>query len=342
MKKFISMFCILAVLLFAFAACANNSTESTTEPTYTPAPVHTPAAETTPQPTDIPSYDYSTEYTPDSVATIIYDREGFPVTLPAQMDRLISIGPSNTEILAELGFASQIIATDMFSDNVPGIQPGISVLDMMALDLEHIIYLEPDIVFVTGMTRVGGEDPLAVVSNMGISVIHMPISTSIADIKEDILFIASVVDAIDKGYAIVTEMTREIDRISAIGQTITDRRTVYFEISPAPFMVSFGTGTFLHEMIELVGAVNIFGDQEGWLAVSDEALLEINPDVILTSVDFIDDPIADITERSGWNAITAIQNGDIFIIDTDASNRPSHNIIVALREIAEAIYPGKF
>jgi len=334
MKKF--MFCILAMLLFAFAACANDNTESTTEPTYTPA------AETTSEPTGIPAYDYNTEYMPDPVAIIIYDREGFPVTLPAQMDRIISIGPSNTEVLTALGFAGQIIATDTFSDNIPGIQPGISVLNMMALDLEYIIYLEPDIVFVTGMTRVGGEDPLIVVSNMGISVIHMPTSTSIAEIKEDIRFMATVVDAAGAGNAIIAEMAHEIDRIRAIGETITDRRTVYFEISPAPHMFSFGRGTFLHEMIELVGAINVFGDQEGWLGVSDEALLEINPDVILTSVNFLDDPVADIVDRPGWNVITAVENDDIFVIDTDASNRPSHNIVIALREIAEAVYPGKF
>jgi len=340
MKKRISMFCILAILLFAFTACVNNSAEDTTEPTYTPASVYTPAAETAPEPTDIPSYDYATEYVPAQI--VIYDREGFPVTLPSQIYRIISIGPSNTEILAELGLSGQIIATDTFSDNVPGIQPGISIFDMMALDLEYMIYLEPDIIFVTGMTRVGGEDPLSVVSDMGISVIHMPTSTSIADIKEDIRFMATVVGEVDKGDATVAEMTSEIDRIRAIGETITDRRTVYFEISPAPFMFSFGTGTFLHEMIELVGADNVFGDQMGWLGVSDEALLEINPDVILTSVNFLDDPIADIVERPGWSVITAVQNGDIFIIDTDASNRPSHHIVIALREIAEAVYPGKF
>jgi iron complex transport system substrate-binding protein len=137
-------------------------------------------------------------------------------------------------------------------------------------------------------------------------------------------------------------MAEEIERIRVIGESITTRRTVYFEISPAPHMFSFGTGTFLHEMIELVGAINIFGDQEGWIGVADEVLLGLNPDVIITSVNFIDDPIDEIINRPGWSNITAVANGDIFLVDTDSSNRPSQNIIYALREIAIAIYPDKF
>ena len=305
MKNFFGIFIIIMVTTIAFAACANNAT--------------------------------------DPAQLTIYDREGFPVTLPSQLDRIISIGPSNTEVLVELGFGGQIIATDTFSGNVPGIQPGISIFNMMALDLEHIIYLNPDIVFVTGMAKVGGDnDPLSVVSDMGITVIYMPSSASIADIKDDIMFLATVVDELDKGGALVANMIRQLDHIRAIGETITDTRTVYFEISPAPHLVSFGTGTFLHEMIELVGAVNILGDQSGWIAISDEFIFDKNPDVILTSVNFIDDPIGDIVNRPGWDGVTAVQNGDVFIICTDASNRPSHNIIRALMEIAEAVYPGKF
>ena len=280
-------------------------------------------------------------YRPPS-AGISYDREGFPITLPDEINTIISIGPSNTEILVALGFGDKIIVTDAFSDNVEGIAYGISVLDMMALDAEFIINAQPDIIFVTGMTRVGGEDPLSLVSNVGISVIYMPHGTSLEDIIEDIRFIAAVMGAEAAGEDIIANMQAEIDEIRRIGETISTRRTVYFEISPAPWMVSFGSGTFLNEMIEIVGAENVFGEQEGWISVSDEVILTLNPDVILTSVNFLDDPIADIMNRAGFNVITAVQNGHVFQIDTDASNRPSHNVTRALREIAEAVFPEYF
>ena len=273
----------------------------------------------------------------------IIDREGFPITIPTEIETIVSIGPSNTEIIVGLGFMDKIIQADLHSADIPGLAEGIASMELMSPDLERIINLDPDIVFVIGMTRVqGDDDPLRQVSDVGIAVIYMPTSTSIADIKEDIRFIASVLGADEKGEELVAGMTNEIERIRAIGESITDRRTVYFEISPAPHMFSFGSGTFLNEMIEVIGAINIFADQEGWIGVADEVLLEANPDVILTSVNFMDDPEGEIMSRPGWDAITAVQNGDVFTIDTASSNRQSHNIIRALREMAEAIYPGKF
>jgi iron complex transport system substrate-binding protein len=108
-------------------------------------------------------------------------------------------------------------------------------------------------------------------------------------------------------------------------------------------MWGVGGGSFSHEMIEIVGAVNIFANYDySFFAVSEEILLEANPDVILTSTDSIDDPIGEIMERPGFGTITAVQNGNVFKIDVNASSRPSQNIIIALRQIAEAVYPEYF
>jgi iron complex transport system substrate-binding protein len=63
---------------------------------------------------------------------------------------------------------------------------------------------------------------------------------------------------------------------------------------------------------------------------------------VLTSVNYIDDPIGEIKSRPGWENITAIQNDDVYYIDTDASNRPSHHIVKALRMMAKAVYPDRY
>jgi len=269
------------------------------------------------------------------------DREGYAITLPEKINRIVSIGPSNTEILAGLGFANLITAADIYSADIAGLSPNtLTELDMMALDAEYIVSLMPDIIFITGMARGGtGDNPLAPVSAAGISVIYMPTSGSIAAIMEDIRFIAAVMNAGDTGETLISNMQTEINKIKEISKTITETRTVYFEISPAPWMYSFGTGTFLNEMIELTGAENIFKNQTGWLSVSDESLLASNPDVILTSTDFLEDPAGEIMGRPGFDAITAVLNGNVRRIDANSSSRPSQNITKALREIAKAVYP---
>jgi len=333
MRRNIGIFLGLLVMVLALAACGAGD-----NPTATPSP----PAQTTPAPADThtPSPESPAQDTRERPGV---DREGFAITLPGEINTIISIGPSNTEVLVALGFGDKIISADRHSDNVEGIAEGVAVLDLLSLDAEFVLELNPDIVLVTGMTRVFGDDhPLRLVTEAGIAVIYMPTSMSIAEIMEDIRFIAAVMDAHGAGEDIIADMQTEIDAIREIAATISETRTVYFEISPAPTMWTLGANTFIHEMIELVGAVNIFADEDGWLGVADEVLLEASPDVIITSVNHIDDPVAEIMSRPGWDAITAVRNGDVFQVDTNYTNRQSHNIIIGLREIAVAIYPNYF
>ncbi len=73
-----------------------------------------------------------------------------------------------------------------------------------------------------------------------------------------------------------------------------------FEIAALPNIYSFGQETFLHEMIELIGAKNAFADEESWISVSEEAAVAKNPDVILTNVSYIEDSVGEILARTGW------------------------------------------
>ena len=270
------------------------------------------------------------------------DREGNPITLPKKIDRVMSMGPSNTEILAALGFADKIVAADTYSAGVEGLADDIPLFSMMTPDGERIIHLEPDVIFVTGMSKVGGIDQFEVVSDTGICVLYIPVSSSIDGIKADIRFIAEVMGAVEKGNKIIAEMEETIDGITKIADTITDRKTVYFEVSDESFLYSFGRGVFLNEMLEMIGAKNILADRKQWVSITGEAILEKNPDVILTNNGYTDKAVDAILSRPGWDVLTAVQNGNVYYIDTITSSRPSHNIVKALQEMAKAVYPDKY
>jgi len=256
--------------------------------------------------------------------------------------RVISLGPNVTEILVALGLEDTLVAIDEHAADIPGLPDGLPQLSIMPIDAEQLIALAPDIIFAAGLVRAEGDDPFSVVTAAGVTIVDIPSSDSIEGIMEDIRLIAETLDISASGEILVAQMEQAIDEIRAISETITDRQTVYFEISAAPFMFSFGRGTFLHEMVELVGAYNVFADDGEWVSVADEAILAVNPDVILTNVSYLDDPISEIMSRPGWEVMAAVQNGRIYQISTNASSRPSHNIVVALWEMAAAIYPGYF
>ena len=310
---------------------ATTTAQTTTAQTTAAAQTTTTTLETT-----------ATQTTTAAAPPIDRDREGNPITLPESIERLIVMGPSNTETIIALGCADKIIATDEYSEGLTGLPPDLPLFSMRTPDGEQIIALEPDVLIVTGMSKAGGDDPFKTVSDAGVCVIYIPSSSSIEGIIDDIRYVAEVMGVQAAGEQIIEDMENEIETIRAAGLTVTDKKTVYFEISAAPYMYSFGSGVFLNEMIELIGAINILGDQVSWISVSDEAVLAANPDVILTSVNYIDDPIGELMSRDGWEEITAVRNGDIYYISTNYSNRPNHNIVKALAEMANAIYPDLF
>ena len=118
---------------------------------------------------------------------------------------------------------------------------------MMSPDIEQLIALDPDFIFATGMMMVEGTDPFVPVKDLGIEVAYVPSSESIEEIYEDILFTAQVLNEEEKGQEIIDNMKSEIESIKEIGDTITDKKTVYFEIAAAPNMVSFNEGVFRNE-----------------------------------------------------------------------------------------------
>ena len=76
--------------------------------------------------------------------------------------------------------------------------------------------------------------------------------------------------------------------------------------------------------------------------MSEEAALSLNPDVILTSTDYIEDPIGEILGREGWENVTAVANKAVYPISSQTSNQPNQHIVEALIDMAKAVYPEAF
>ncbi len=273
----------------------------------------------------------------------ITDREGTKVSIPNKIDKIISTAPSNTEVIVDLGLGNKLVAVDKYSSDVPGISEDLTKIDFSNPDAEAIIGLNPDIIIASGHNKTGSsEDPFKLVKEAGIPVVYIPSSESIKGIYEDIEFIANILNVENKGNELVNDMKSKIDEIANIGKNITDKKSVYFEISPAPSLFTFGQGTFLNEMIEIIGAKNIFADEKGWISPSAESVIDKNPDIIFTNVDYTENPIKEIETRDGFENISAVKNNSVYQIDKNSSSRPSQNIILALSQMAESIYPDKY
>ncbi|MDR0301268.1 MAG: helical backbone metal receptor [Treponema sp.] len=270
----------------------------------------------------------------------ITDRSGRTVTIKTSINRIVSTAPSNTEIIYDLQQAHKLVAIDRHSANIAGISEVLPKLDFFYPDAEVIINLEPDIIIASGHNATGtGEDPFRLLREMGIPVVYISMSKSIDEIYNDIAFIADILYAEKEGEHLINSMKAQVTEILQKASGIESRKAVYFEISTAPDMMTFGKDSFIDDMISVIGARNIFENDNWFIMPSAEAVITRNPDVILTNVNYIDDPIGEIKNRPGFTHINAVINNRIYQIDNDSSSRPSSRIIPALRQMSQAVYP---
>lgn len=265
---------------------------------------------------------------------MITDPEGNQVSVPIEVERIIVSVPSVAEILIELGVGDKIVGVHNYMEDHEGLADDVAKIDFINLDTESVLGLQPDIIIATPYNK----DKLTILEESGVPVVYIPNATSIDGIYTSIEFIADITNQVSEGNEIINNMKTEINTIKDIANTITEKKTVYFEVEPGTFYTT-GSDTFVHEIIELVGAKNIFEDESGWFSAIDESIVAANPDVIISNYIYIENPIQEILLREGWEEMDAIIGGNVYLVDANSTSRPSHNIIKAVKEMAKLIYP---
>lgn len=278
----------------------------------------------------------------------IVDRSGNTISLPSEINTIVSLSASNTRILIDLGLGSKIIACDDYSYAYyqNDLNSDIMTFDMMAPDLEALSSLNPSLIFTTGMTSYSGEDYFKTLRQMGIAICDIPTSISIEEIMNDILFIGECVGKKSEAQTIVDEANTRIEEARQIGESISDKKTVLFLLSiPSsdyPAVYSVGGNTFLNEMIEIIGCENVLSSMDSWQNITLEDAISYNPDVIITNDSYTPDPINSIASLPGFENVTAVINNEIYLIDSNNSSEPNHHIVDSIYEMGELIYEDAF
>lgn len=273
---------------------------------------------------------------------ILKDRTGKKINLPKKPTKIVSLAPSITQVIVDLGEKDKLIATDIESTKIVSGLKKLPQFDMMSVDVERLIALKPQIVYITDLNQGASPDSWQQIEKAGITVVKIPTSHSIKDIKQDVAFIAKSLNKAKSGQQLVNQMDQELAKIRKIGKKITKKKKVYVEISPLPELYSFGHDVYLDEMLTMIGAENIFSDQKGWLPVNEETIIKRQPDVILTNVNTRANAVNEILNRRNWQTIPALKNQQVYQIDPISSSLPNQHITKALKEMAKAIYPQEY
>ncbi|MBU9721028.1 MULTISPECIES: ABC transporter substrate-binding protein [Bacillaceae] len=266
----------------------------------------------------------------------VTDDLGDAFTFEEVPETVVSLTPSNTEILFALGQGDKVVGVTEY-DNYPEEALDIeNVSDALHINEERIIELDPDVIFAY---TIGNQELLQSIKAAGIPVFVISDALTIDDVYNDIIQIAEVMGVEEQGEALVQDIQAEMEEVEQLVNSVEETPSVYFEISPSPDIYTIGANTFQQAVLEAAGVENVFGDVEGWIPVNEEDVVERNPDIIITTVNFTDDPEGEIMSRSGWSGITAVENGEVFLVDSDIMSRPGPRIGQAVRILAETVYP---
>ena len=322
---------LVVFLALSIAGCAPAATPTpTTVPTLAPTPIP-------PTPTAVPP---TTAPTP----IILTDVAGRKVTLAGIPQRIISLAPSNTEILFALGLGPKVVAVDDFSD-YPSEAKTLPKIGGTSgkYNFEQIVALKPDLVLAAEITS---PETIQKLQDLKLTVAVISVTkTSFDSILNDITLVGQMTGQVEQAKGLTRAMQQKIDAIQARVATAKTQPRVYWELDasdPAkPFTV--GPGNFVNDLITLAGGVNVFGTaSQPYPQISIEQVVAANPQVIILSDAAYGVTVDSVLKRSGWENIDAVRNKQVYPIDSNLTNRPGPRIVDGFEAVAQLIHPELF
>ncbi len=264
-----------------------------------------------------------------------FDDLGRLVAINGTPQRIVSLAPSNTEILFALGLGDKVVGVTDYCDYPPEALEKEKVGGYADPDIEKLVALNPDLILVAHGT------PMDVIDTMvGLGLTLFGIKTSdLDDALNDIRRIGEITDTELEAQALTSEMAVRIQAVTNQTEELEQRPRVFYIVWHDPLWTA-GSGTFIHELIEKGGGVNICGNLTGYPTISIEEVVARNPEVIITS------SWPSVYEwamnETALNATDARQNGRVFACDDNLVQRPGPRLVQGLEWFAHFIHPEIF
>ena len=315
---------IPVLLIVLLAACA-------------PAPASTPGstvgASLSPSaaPSDPPAYPVT-----------LTDDAGRSVTIGAGPERIVSLAPSNTEIVCALDACDLIVGVTAFDDYPPEVADVDSVVAMDQVDVEAVVAAEPDLVIAAGNEFT----PTAVIEQLtGLGLVVLTLyPESLDEIYSDIELVGRALDSDEAARTLVEDMKSRVEAVRAAVADLERPRTFYEVAVFEGAIYTAGAGSFLASLIETAGGEPITGDALS-TSIEIEDLVAADPELILLGDASYDSTITaeSVAARPGWQTMTAVADGRVVpVVEDIVITRPGPRIVDGLEALARAIHPDAF
>lgn len=245
--------------------------------------------------------------------------------------RIVSLNPATTELLLALGAVDRLVGRTSWDLYSPAVRRVPDLGNGIRPNIEAVLETRPDLVILYG-----SEDNVIAAQRLrgaGVATLSLKLDR-IAQFERAALLVGAAVGREDRARAVVDSVHRTLDSVrSAVAGKARPR--AFWHVWDAP-IITIGRGSFLHELLEIAGGENVYGDVEAPSPrVELEDIAQRDPSIVLAGPD----GARRIRSDQRWRAVRAVRNGRVMVVDTNLVARPSVRLGEAAVSLARLLHP---
>ncbi|EAC2498136.1 ABC transporter substrate-binding protein [Listeria monocytogenes] len=256
----------------------------------------------------------------------VKDATGNTITLEEAPTKIVSLMPSNTEILFALDLGDKVKGVTAY-DDYPKEAQKVEKVTSTSVDTEKIIAIKPDLVLGHESMLATEKDAYQLLKDAGINVFVVPDATDLKAAEKSIITVGKLTGKEKEAKEVTDSMEEQKVTIEKKAKELKTSPKVWIEISPD--LYTAGKGTFMNEMLELAGGTNVV-TESGFIPYNEEKVVELQPDIILS---VYPDAKATIQKRAAWKDIPAVKNDKIYEMDANKLSRPGPRLLEGAADI---------
>jgi iron complex transport system substrate-binding protein len=274
----------------------------------------------------------SSNQTAQSGGIKVTDDAGRTVTIAQTPNRIVSLAPSITEDLYALGLGDRVVGTTTYCNYPPAANNTTKVGGFSTPNMEKIVSLKPDIVFVGGLNN---ETTISALDSYGIPAVVIDPKT-LTDILDNLSLIGKITGTTGNSSALVANLTQRLNQSNAKSNA-TQTRVLYL-VWYDPIM-SAGTNTFEGDIIARAGGINVatLANIGEYGTMSKESIVALNPSVIIANSAMNSTAIEQVKSDPALTTVDAVKNGKVYVLNSDVITRPGPRAFDAMDQVIEMI-----
>jgi iron complex transport system substrate-binding protein len=257
---------------------------------------------------------------------------------PPPPRRIISLSPAHTEAIYQLGEEDKLVGVTTFCLYPPQARAKEKIGTLLEPNMEKMVTLKPDLVLATELNP---QSYLQKLRSLGLKVVVFPPEKTLNQIMDNFRSLGRIIGAADKAEKIIRDSRQRIEAVQKRVRGAPKIR-VFWEVGAFP-LVTVARDTFVDELIDLAGGINIAHDLKGrYIRYSREEVIRQNPEVII----LISMGEVSHEELGGWKKfkdLKAVRQNRLYIMEAHIVSSPTPlTFTKGLEQVARFLFPDRF